>query len=283
VIVTRPRRILTCLKFICVALSAFFSLAAFGAQQVSDAKARELAEGVVRASRNLPLSDLLTTRRKEDLEDSLFYEQVNTVGEIVVPAYFYEVTLGGYRIKDQTVNFQVVFDYEPVWCVAVSRSSERTYRLAGFDDAQKEFDRLVRDTGVRIGKNAARNWATFYVEAVYGRATADRIPAYWLALKQRVEAHFYGQYESDKLAKRLFESWWSRFGTKARKLVYEPSVEEVNDVFVVKTEVLHLVERPIPSSERKSVLPDPTLDEWTIRILRDGSCSVLEKRTVLGV
>jgi len=95
----------------------------------------------------------------------------------------------------------------PTMYVAVSHDDSRVYRLTGFEGAEEDFNRLVREGPVQniITRQDAESRALLCAEVVYGLS-----PSWWLGgpLKAKLKAaeHFFAEGHDDGLL--LADRWW---------------------------------------------------------------------------
>jgi hypothetical protein len=101
-----------------------------------------------------------------------------------------------------------VFTYRlPTMYVAVSRDGSAVYQLAGFPDAERHFDELVRDqlTSPIRTKEEAESRGLLCAEIVYGTS-----PSWWTDGKSSVQLkaaqHFFSEGHQDALT--LASQWW---------------------------------------------------------------------------
>jgi hypothetical protein len=152
-------------------LAFAFVLSAVGvgqASEITEAVARQRTFDYVRAQLQLGRDHFLRATRREDLEDDLFAAQMKVSGQIHKAAFLFEVTETGYEIRspDEAV-FHSAVDGFGRWYVAVATLSGDVYGLGGFDNAEKDFNRLASDAKVFLASDeGTRNWAVFYLTVV---------------------------------------------------------------------------------------------------------------------
>jgi hypothetical protein len=237
--------------------------------QVTDEQAKLVAEAAVRAAAGDPSSKLLRAHRREDLEDDLFRFQTQIEGRIQKAAYFYEVSGNGYFVISPTEALIVTSSNgRQFQLVAVSVSTGQAYLLWRSENATSEFNRLIKDSGVRINTpHDAKMFASFNFTLV-ADPLGDRVVFSSLQLRHMVEDYFSSNYSESK-AERLSHKWWSRFISHKSHFQYDTQVSE--DPMGYETTIASISGSP----ERV-----PRLDELTLRIRPDGSCEVKSTHTV---
>jgi hypothetical protein len=237
--------------------------------QVTEEQARKAAERAVQASAGYPSSKPLRVRRREDLEDDLFGFQIKVIGKIQKAAYFYEITPDGYFVISPTEALHVNSSHgRQFQLVAVSSRTGHAYLLWQSENAAAEFNKLIKDADVRVGRAVdAKLFTTFYFTLVADPLADSLIFSSW-QLKLKVESYFFSDYEEAR-ADRLFHKWWAGFMSAKLHFEFDPPASE--NALGYETKVAAIS----GSTERI-----PRLNEWTIQILFDGSCEVKKNRTM---
>jgi hypothetical protein len=237
--------------------------------QVDEQRAKEIAETATRVASSYPAAKLLRAHRREDLEDDLFRFQTKFPGRIAKAAYFFVISGEGYFVLSPS---EVVYvdseDGHVVHLVAVSTKSGEAYLLSGFKNASTEFNRLVRDSSLRISsKEDAEIYSVFCFTAI-NDPSSFRLISDRRQLKHKIEDYFYSNY-GEKKARAFYDRWWAgfssgqfmvRFGALAKKSA--PGYE----AFVTT----------IDGSAKKI----PQLLVWALQISTDGTCETKVSRTL---
>ncbi|MEO8663372.1 MAG: RHS repeat-associated core domain-containing protein [Bryobacteraceae bacterium] len=119
----------------------------------------------------------------------------------------------------------------PTMYIATSADGSRTFRLAGFDNAEESFNRLVKQGPVQqiIAKQDAESRGLLCAEIVYGLS-----PSWWLggSLKAKLKAaeHFFSEGHEDGLL--LAQKWWE--STKGDREALEITTEKRNSAYRVR-------------------------------------------------
>lgn len=266
-------------------LTAALSAAAPAHAEISEMDAREKAKAAVREAWGTAPNNRTDVEaiRREDLEWRIFGAQVKIKGRIAVPVYLYELSLSGYEIlSPEDFVFFTVLDANPRWFVAVLRADGDLFKLAGFDEADAEFNRMASRIEFKVPREVSPvSWALDFLELTRGEEER-RTYVTPLHLRQAIERHFYGQYSPDSLSSKLYERWWRKYGKQVEKLRFEYEVEKREDRFLVRFVMAQLTGRPLPPSEWHSPLEAPRVEEWTIEVFPEGRCNVAAKKTLVG-
>jgi hypothetical protein len=104
--------------------------------------------------------------------------------------------------------------------VAVSTRTGEAYLLAGFKNAEAEFNKLARDAILRIeSPHDARMHASLYFKAVVD-PSGDRLIFGSRQLRHHIEDYFAFHYY-EKEAERRSKKWWSGFNSKNRNFPFD--------------------------------------------------------------
>jgi len=237
--------------------------------RVTDEQAKLLAATAVRTAAGYPDSKPLRAHRRENLEDDLFRFQTKVKGKVQKAVYFYEVTGDGYFVNSNGEAVSVTSSHGGQFqLVAVSVRTGQTYLLWRSDNAASQFNRMIKDSEIRIDNaEDARAFASFYFTLVADPAAA-RIVFSSRQLKHKVEDYFSSNY-SDRKADRLFRKWWAGFLSNSSQFQFDFQPSESSRGYEARVAAIS------GTTERV-----PRLDEWTLRILADGSCEVKRTRMV---
>ncbi len=248
--------------------SVFSVVATVHAQNaLTDEQARTLAMDTVAKATSTPTNQL-NTKRREDLEDSLFSFQRKIIGHIRRSTNFYDVVNGGFQITADEATFSTPTQR---WLVAVSTDNGATFGLEGFNDAETAFNRLISKSGFDI-RNAtqAENFTKFYLSAVYGNA--DNVVYDELRLRHRVEEHFVGYADSQEpLARKehRYRIWWAGLAARNAGQLPPSTKYDGDNRYLVSLNILSMtVGRP------------PELLQWLVHVQGDGTCTVLSKKAI---
>ena len=237
--------------------------------QVSEQQAKEKAATATRREENYPESHLLRAHRREDLEDDLFRAQIKVLGRIAKAAYFYELTNEGSFVLSPDEAVDVVSeDGHFRSLVAVSTRTGEAYLLAGFKNADREFNRLARDAILRIeSPHDARMHASLYFKAVVD-PSGNRLIFGSLQLRHDIEDYFAFHYD-EKEAERRSKKWWSGFNSKNRNFPF--------DSIASKNSVGYEAQLAVMSGSPTKI---PVLELWTLQISAEGACQRTSSRAI---
>lgn len=212
---------------------------------------------------------MLRVHRREDLEDDLFRFQVKVLGKIAKAAYFYEVSNEGYFVLSPSeavyVNSE---DGHVVRLVAVSTRSGEAYLLSGFSNVAQEFNRLVRDSSLRISSTKDAEMYARFCFTVISDPSSSRSIYDQRQLKHKVEDYFFSNYAKKK-AEDSYNRWWSGFSSARLKVPFDALATE--SALGYETAVV-----AISGSPNRI----PKLDVWTFQISTAGTCEMKNTRTL---
>lgn len=237
--------------------------------QVNEQQAKTTAETATRVDGNYPESKLLRAHRREDLEDDLFRFQIKPQGKIIKAAYFFEVSSEGYFVLSPSEAVYVDSeDGHVVQLVAVSTRSGQAYLLFGFKNAAREFNRLVRDAGVRISSTQDAEIYARFCFTVINDPSSSRLIYDQRQLKHRVEDYFFSNY-AEKKAEDSYNKWWSGFSSAHLKVPF--------DTLVAKSALGYETAVAAINGSPNRI---PQLDVLTLEISTDGICEMKSARTL---
>ncbi len=239
-----------------------------GQATISDEQVRAAAEDKVSKAMEIPRS-ALTTRRREDLDDSLFSFQRKIAGHIHRGGFFVEVVDGGYQVTPAEATFT-----PPTrkWLVAVSPDG-KPYGLYGFPDALAAFNELVSSVGVDVrNESQAESFGRFCLAAV--EASDSSILYDKLRLRHKAEEQFLGYMDSHtptSVKEQQFLKWWRGFAAlNVRNIA--PQVVKTDSSYTVRFNLLQLTTGRTPS-----------IAAWVIGISAGGTCKVQSRQTVYPI
>jgi hypothetical protein len=154
--------------------------------------------------------------RVEDLEDEVFVPRAGST-DVNSRIRFYQVQEREFIARDGVVQ-QGLPPGSALRFVAVSCDGEHVYRLGGFDSAEEEFARLVKDTPLPTTSDSsgAEARALFCAKVLYGAP-----PSLWIlgenAARLKASEHFFGEGKNDGF--RRADEWWKSVSTS------DPSVK----------------------------------------------------------
>jgi len=216
----------------------------------SEKQAEPYRNALYIAGLGFPIEPLEISRRK-DLDTLLSAtEQRHRAGDI----YFYEM-----RSPPSPT-----FDYDPVWIVAVARSTGDVYQLAGFDvpprlnESRAEFNRLASQLALSISTGEeAISLGKLFMECCV-RAEPNDVVVDEDALRLAVQDYYYEAYGDAWRTLDAYVEWWQAFKVHAPDLT--PKVEFENGSYsVVLKRVLTVAGRT------------PQLQDCHLEISRTGS------------
>jgi len=232
----------------------------------TDEHARFLAMGAVEKASGIQI-DGLNTKRREDIEETLFRFQEKVIGHFEKKVYVYEVTTGGYHISHNELEYS---SSTRAWLVAVSNDG-MTFGLSGFADAGSAFNSLASKIGVNIGNSTqAELFARLYLNVVLD--DAGNIVYDDLRLKHQVEEHFVGYADSEEpLAEKeaRYQAWWRRFERlNLRQIAPATNCNESSVCTAVFNVLSMTIGRP------------PELWRYSVEVKANGMTRLMEHRQV---
>ncbi len=222
-------RSLAAVIFWVAVLSAFGTLAS---AQITDEAARELVRSAVRSE--LPHDFFIGVQRDEKLEESLAL----AVGSRAGSEFIYKVSPEGVEIKGDAVIYHSISDGEFIFVIAVNREDGSTYRIRGFDDSLKEFQKLMTATGARISTPyEAKSLADFYREVSPEKFPMTPVSSL-LDLKQGAERQCQGGMTSFDHDQKAFNAWWKHARSLYAKISFEQTATPRSGGYLVEWIIL---------------------------------------------
>jgi len=178
--------------------------------------------------------------------------------------YLVSISTEGYEIKGNEVFFHGSTGAGADRYVGIAAETSQTYRLYGFTDAMKDFNRMAVDLGFRIKDElTAERYALFAFRCVLG-PKSNNIVYSELQVRHIAEDYFYA-YNSPAEARRRFGSWWRglRLGSVPKPL--GPHAVKTHSGFTVELLLLDVAQgRP------------PKLQQYKIEMTTDGKTAIAE-------
>ncbi len=157
----------------------------------------------------------------------------------------------------------------PTMYVATAGASRAAYPLAGFPNAEQNFNKLIADLheGGVGGKQGAESRGLLCAEIVYGLSSD-----WWLDgssnAKLKAAEHFFSTGSDDGLS--LAEKWWT--AAKGNRDLLRISTVRSNDVFFVDVPVFWA---PVGSDS------PPVVKLYRIKVALDGSCAMPDRPSII--
>jgi hypothetical protein len=157
----------------------------------------------------------------------------------------------------------------PTMYVATLGEEAPTYELAGFADAEHNFNKFVSQAPRQQiqTSEAAESRGLLCAELVYGLS-----PSWWLAgasnAKLLAARHFFNEGHEDALS--LAEKWWKR--SKGDRSSIQISTSSMDGVFLVS---LPIWWAPVEGHS------DPEIKLYRIRVSHDGECVTTTPEIIL--
>jgi hypothetical protein len=167
--------------------------------------------------------------RQQQLEDRYLMHVRSNAATDLMPK-FYQIESASF---DENGNMRLPPNL-PTMYVATSADGAHAYRLAGFDDSEESFNRLVKETRAQniVTNQDAESRGLLCAEIVYGIS-----PGWWLGgpLKVKLKAaeHFLSQGKDDGLL--LAQKWWE--SAKGDRDALDISTTKVDAAFRVSVPV----------------------------------------------
>jgi len=198
--------------------------------------------------------------REEDLEDQLVVRPtIETISALNTRIYLIQAE------PFDISNGSVIAHFGgglPTMYVGTSQDGKSIYKLAGFDGAEEEFRRLVRqlpEQAIRA-KNQAESRGRLCAQIVYGL-----LPNRWVneasSVKLMAASHFFDEAHEDGL--RLGERWWK--GAKGNRELLRIDTVAAVDGYTVSIPVF---------SAPVEVPSVPEVRLYKIGVGPDGSCQM---------
>jgi hypothetical protein len=197
-------------------------------------------------------------RREREWEDRFVVRWSEPV--ISQLPHIYKVQPRRFDTSKEPVTERMAGDL-PVMYVATSSDELKSYKLAGFDSSEQDFNRMVADSSSQKIKTAreAESRGLLCAEIVYALS-----PNWWVdgaaSVQLKAAEHFFSEGHQDAL--RLAEKWWKKVG-KNRADLRIVTKQANNDSFVVN---LPLFWAPV---ETHSI---PEIKIYGIEVSREGTC-----------
>ena len=217
--------------------------------------------------------------RLEELEYELINYQSPREGFPSPATFVFEIRGCGRRLGSN--SFVVTSEGCPTWRVAVNRETGAAYRLHGFRDRTKEFDRMASEIGISIrDKNDARGYLRFYYKLV-NSWDLNFLPSDSLNLRYKVERSFFYNYKPKSRGRRYFQKWWNKFEKENIRVLYKLRVKQNGENFRITFHKLEGIMGSIPSiGEDGFRTKEPILWEYSYRITVDGHINQVEKKKI---
>ena len=205
--------------------------------------------------------------REEDLEDRLIVRPtVGTIASGVPRVYLVEAEPFDISSGSVVARFG---GRPPTMYVSVSRDGKSLYKLGGFDQAEQDFGRLVKDLPEQTirAKTQAESRGRLCAEIVY------ELSSNWIVdgtsnVKLSAAQHFFDEGHSDGL--ELATKWWRK--AKGDRGSLQVTTESASDGFLVNIPVIWA---PVEGHSSLEVRL------YRINVAADGSCQMNSSPTVI--
>jgi hypothetical protein len=239
-------------------LAALFFLQANGPQDLITSQNGEQidAQALRRLSSELtPKFGRLRFHREEELEDRLRPRDSSNPTISIVPHIF--------RIQDDPADDIVIPRNFPTMYVGVSQAGSSAYKLAGFPDAERNFNEMVTDSlpSRIVTKEQAESRGLLCADLVYGLS-----PSWWIdgesSVQVKAAQHFFSDGQKNGLA--LAGRWWKSAKGNRSELAIATLVK--GDGFEVE---LPIFWAPVESRSK------PEVRLYRIDVTQRGGCSMV--------
>jgi hypothetical protein len=243
-------------------VALFLCLASNAMAQISDERAHEIARETVRSSTGADHT-FFRSHRMEDLEDAYYSVRFFADGTFQRDPQIFQVSDEGYEFKKDTIEYHLSVHGPFVYFVAVSSRSGDTYRIAGFKDSQREFNRLAKSYQIRLRNELqAQEYARLYLKLDPQNYRLTQTPSL-LLLKQLAERRFGEQYADFAQGDVRFEEWWNKHESALAHLSLEEKILTTDKGFMVSFLTLSGIYKTSPS-------PGPVPMKVTLTLSKDG-------------
>jgi hypothetical protein len=243
---------------------------------LDDVAARKAAVATVKSRQTGIGADCPKTRRKEQMEEDLFSLRSAMIldGKLNEDFFVYEVVeVGCYQVEGSSLVIHTIDHPGTFGYVAVNKLTGATYRLWSDPDANKDFNRLIADLGVKVGEeNGAISLAVLYRQMVAGPYEGNAVYDNF-QLKQLAEQSFYKAFRDANWSKR-FNEWWGRFQA-VKTLLFDEVARKVPEGWVVTGKSFEGFRLTIPRTE---VSGRPAVVQWSIRVSPSGQALEMPSR-----
>ncbi len=210
----------------------FLCLPSNAKAQLSDERARHIARETVRSSTQRD-NAFFSVHRREDLEDAFYSLRGPQDGVFHRDPHIFEVSDQGYEFKKDSIEYHLSVHGPFVYFLAVASGSGEVFRIAGFRDSQKEFNRLARFYKVRLGNEIqAREYADLYLRLDPLNNRTIRTPSL-LLLKQLAESRFDDNYKEFASAESHFDRWWEKHERALGRISFAEDITKTEGGFVL--------------------------------------------------
>jgi hypothetical protein len=246
-----------------VLLAAIYLCLPFSADaQVSDDRARDIAKEAVRSSTQRDKA-FFSVHRREDLEDAFYSVRSFRDGIFHRDPQIFEISDQGYEFKKDSVEYHLSVHGPFVYFLAVASGSGEVFRIAGFKDSQREFNRLAKTYQVKVGNELqAREYADLYLRLDPPNNRVVRSPSL-LSLKQLAESRFDDYYNEFLSAESRFNRWWKRHGRAVTRISFAESITKTEQGFVLSFLTMSGIDKNSPDDGPKPL-------SITLSLSRDG-------------
>lgn len=234
--------------------------------QECDSHARAIAQETVRSWMETwtETDRFFFVTRREDLEIE-FWNNVPTVQEGFGKDFFvFEISTEGDELLEKSVMHHISVHGTRPHIVAVAPASVRFFRLSGFKDSHREFNRLGKVYGARPrGERSLLEYAQFYRHLAPAHM-GDPIVRSLLELKQMAERKFdYGSGGDFATGQKHFDKWWAKNSEALARISLEETVTETPGGSVVAWYTLSDI-------SWKGKVRGPALLKVTLEVSKEG-------------